>query len=125
MKTSQFKNLIKEAVKEALMEVLLQPPSITEGKKQPDTLKIPQPIQDTPSSFNPLSAMINETKSKMTSEEYRNILNISSNFTSYMIPDTVQPSSQVGIDISNLGFVKKAKQVLEVAEQKDKQRYGL
>lgn len=133
MKVSQFKSLIKEAVKEAVREVL----------SEQETTPIPAPVQEhvnyrpQPSIIeediaDPIQAMINETKSRMTPEEYKDVLNMTSmnapNFTMQSNASSMGvPSSgpEPGIDISNLDFIKKASSVLKAAEQKDRQKYGL
>jgi hypothetical protein len=129
MKTSQFKHLIKEAVKEALIEVLLHRPSISIDQKKVDTPEVKTNSQVKPISSNPLMEMINQTRANMTTEEYRNITSASPapppTFTTSTLQENRYSGPQVGIDISNLGFIQKAKQVLDLAENKDKQRHGL
>lgn len=127
MKVEALKKLIKEAVKEAIQEEL--------GKTS-------QPVQETvqarqiPSTGNPIMDMLNMTKQSMTNEEYRNISSMDSSmvsqpdFRSLMtggqdMPSTRTPLSaapKVGLDISNLDFVKKAASVFKQAEEKSKSR---
>jgi len=127
MKVDALKKLIKEAVKEAIQEEL--------GKT-------PQPVQETaqarqvPSTGNPIMDMLNMTKQSMTNEEYRNV----SSMDSSMVPQpdfrslmtggqdmsaprrTLANAPKVGLDISNLDFVKKAASVFKQAEEKSKSR---
>jgi len=127
MKVDALKKLIKEAVKEAIQEEL--------GKT-------PQPVQETaqarqvPSTGNPIMDMLNMTKQSMTNEEYRNVSSMDSSivpqpdFRSLMTGGQDMPAPRrtlanapkVGLDISNLDFVKKAASVFKQAEEKSKSR---
>jgi len=127
MKVDALKKLIKEAVKEAIQEEL--------GKTS-------QPVQETvqarqvPSTGNPIMDMLNMTKQSMTNEEYRNVSSMDSsmvpqpNFRSLItggqdmpVPRrTLANAPKVGLDISNLDFVKKAASVFKQAEEKSKSR---
>jgi len=127
MKVDALKKLIKEAVKEAIQEEL--------GRT-------PQPVQETvqarqvPSTGNPIMDMLNMTKQSMTNEEYRNVSSMDSsmipqpNFRSLItggqdmpVPRrTLANAPKVGLDISNLDFVKKAASVFKQAEEKSKSR---
>jgi len=127
MKVDTLKKLIKEAVKEAIQEEL--------GKTS-------QPVQERvqtrqiPSTGNPIMDMLNMTKQSMTNEEYRNVSSMDSSmvqrpdFRSLMTGGQDMPTPQVplsaapkvGLDISNLDFVKKAASVFKQAEEKSKSR---
>lgn len=130
MKTFEFKKLIKEAVKEALIEIFAHTPSTSLQEQELPTSKMEEhSIKRSHNNADPITAMINETKASMTSEEYKNILNVNSSIApTFFNNSSQQPTSTytgAGIDITNLSFVKKAKQVLEIAEQKDKFRHGV
>lgn len=66
------------------------------------------------------------TKANMTSEEYNNITGATPPSTSAKMASQLgmQPSSMPGLDISNLDFVGKAKEVLDASYAKDKIRLG-
>jgi hypothetical protein len=127
MKVDALKKLIKEAVKEAIQEELA---------------KKPEPVMEmveTPaiqSTGNPIMDMLNMTKRSMTNEEYKNVMTTESTMT--QAPDfrsmmsgmqempaprrTLANAPKVGLDISNLDFVKKAASVFKQAEEKSKSR---
>ena len=131
MKVEALKKIIKEAVREVLLEEreALQEVSHTtkvheSSKNQPlskDLLK-PAAVESTPG--NVISEMINMTRSNMTREDYKSILNGNSSMISK--PDFRMDSSldnipagpQPGLDISNLDFVKNAASIFKLAEQK-------
>jgi len=137
MKASDFKNIIKEAVREAIREELSQ---------------IQQPVQEqAPATrYNPTgNAMLdalNETKSSMTSEDYRNIggdfrADMAQSFNrNALMPQgrAIKPASddpravqaavasapKTGLDLSQLGFINKAAAIVNTSNQKDKERFG-
>jgi len=122
MKASQFKQLIKEAVREVLKEELSSAaPAIQERVQQ----------SNVPSTgIATLDAMLNETKASMNSEDYRNVINMSSQDAQgfgMMKPQSSDPTHvgqalstapKVGLDISQLDFVKKASAVYNKAVEK-------
>lgn len=122
MKASQFKQLIKEAVREVLKEELSNvAPTIQERVQQ----------SNVPSTgIATLDAMLNETKASMNSEDYRNVINMSSQNAQgfgMMKPQSSDPAHvgqalstapKVGLDISQLDFVKKASAVYNKAVEK-------
>jgi hypothetical protein len=122
MKASQFKQLIKEAVREALKEELSNvAPAIQERAQQ----------SNVPSTgIATLDAMLNETKASMNNEDYRNVINMSSQDAQgfgIMKPQSSDPTHvgqalstapKVGLDISQLDFVKKASAVYNKAVEK-------
>ena len=122
MKASQFKQLIKEAVREVLKEELSNvTPAIQERVQQ----------SNSPSTgIATLDAMLNETKASMNSEDYRNVINMSSQDAQgfgMMKPQSSDPTHvgqalstapKVGLDISQLDFVKKASAVYNKAVEK-------
>ena len=143
MKASQFKQLIKEAVREVLQEDLMEIIS---------TPNIPVQEQVTKPSYKPTgNAMLdalNETRTSMTSEDYRNLnggtmqSTMAQNFNrAAFMPQgrTIKPTSddpqavaaavaaapKQGLDLSQLGFINKAAAIVNTADRKQKEKYGL
>ena len=118
MKASDFKQLIKEAVREAVREEL-------QALKQPQENIVVKATTSTtkPATPTPLMEMINQTRSSMTSDDFRNI----AQFTTENVGGGAMPMTMngAGLDIRNLDFVKNASAVLKASEQKDKAKYGL
>lgn len=81
-------------------------------------------------SADPLQEMLEMTKRGMSGEDYRNVISIDStavqkpNFASSMASQMGMnaPENMPGLDISQLSFVKKAKQVLDLANEKSNTR---
>lgn len=75
---------------------------------------------------DPIQEMLNQTKNNMSGEEYKNVMNFDSsmvqkpNFASSMANQMgmTEPGNMPGLDISQLSFVKKAKKVLDLANEK-------
>ena len=75
---------------------------------------------------DPIQEMLNQTKNNMSGEEYKNVMNFDSsmvqkpNFASSMANQMgmTSPENMPGLDISQLSFVKKAKKVLDLANEK-------
>lgn len=122
MKASQFKQLIKEAVREVLKEELSNVAPVIQERVQQSNV---------PSTgIATLDAMLNETKASMNSEDYRNVINMSSQDAQgfgMMKPQSSDPAHveqalstapKVGLDISQLDFVKKASAVYNKAVEK-------
>lgn len=138
MKASQFKELIKEAVREVIKEELST---------------IPQPVQEQvakpsyTSTGNPILDALNETRGTMTAEDYKNIggstmqSTMAQNFNrAAFMPQgrTIKPVSddpqavaqavatapKQGLDLSQLGFINKAAAIVNTANKKDKERFG-
>ena len=125
MKVDTLKKLIKEAVKEAIREELGDRTKPVQEQSRLAELK---------STGNPITDMLNMTRQTMTNEEYRNVSSIDS--STVPVPDfrslmtggqdmptprkTLANAPKVGLDISNLDFVKKAASVYKQAEAKSK-----
>ena len=141
MKASEFKKLIKEAVKEAIKEELQQPQQPVQESIQPTQTKL-QSL-----TGNPVLDALNETRSSMTSEDYRNIAGgdlrsqMAQNFNrnAFMpqgramkpvsddpraVEAAVASAPKTGLDLSQLGFINKAAAIVNTAEKKDKERFG-
>ena len=117
--------ILTEAVKTA------SAPSISESK--PIEKKKPIVKQTTPdikTGKSSLDEMLKMTKETMTNEEYRNVVNASSdmvsrpNFASSMANQMGMTGPAPGIDISQLSFVKKAGAVLKKSNELDKKKVG-
>jgi acetylornithine deacetylase/succinyl-diaminopimelate desuccinylase-like protein len=138
MKANEFKKLIKEAVREAIREELT---GGLEHTVQESSTPPPPPVR----SNNPLMDMLAETRATMTNSDYSNIVGANSsmaqNFDRSMFtpkrnfsPTSDDPRSieaaiaqapKTGIDISQLSFVKNAAAIVNAAEKKQKEKYGL
>ena len=129
MKVSQLKNLIKEAVKEAIQEELgtMQTASpVQEVKKA--TPPPPPPVAPSKTG-NPMLDAINETKYSMTTDEYRTMVSANSSMVqapglgmqSHAAPSGPQP----GLDLSQLDFAKNAGAIFKKSNELDKAKHGL
>lgn len=115
MKVKALKQLIKEAVKEAIREEL------NIGKASSER-------QETVQSSNSIEEALLNTRSTMTNEDYKNVLsfeasdarNFFSSNSDSLETTSVSTGPKVGLDISNLDFVKKASKVLDASYQKDR-----
>lgn len=128
MKVDALKKLIKEAVKEAIQEELAKKP-------QPVTEMVEAPVVQ--STGNPIMDMLNMTKRSMTNEEYQNVMTADSSMA--QAPDfrsmmsgmqempaprrTLANAPKVGLDISNLDFVKNAASIFKQSQKKDRERF--
>lgn len=126
MKASEFKNLIKEAVREVLKEELME---IVQPPVQESSPSLP--LADKPvykATGNAMLDALNETRSSMSTQDYRNVLNMNSSMAPMFRPGTqaaIQSAPKAGLDISNLGFVKNAAEIVKIADKKQKEKYGL
>ena len=141
MKASQFKELIKEAVREVIKEEFSQPQQPVQESIQPTQTKLHS------STGNPMLDALNETRSSMTSEDYRNSgggdfrSQMAQNFNrNAFIPQgrsskpvsddpqavaaAVAAAPKTGLDLSQLGFINKAAAIVNTAEKKDRERFG-
>lgn len=131
MKVQLLKNLIKESVREVLKEELKE--ILLEIKKNSDPSPPPtntgnfsisehRTISPT-STFVSLEDILNDTKQSMSRSDYSNILNEST--LEPFIPTSTASSIRngepvVGLDITNLDFVKKAASVYNLSKEKDR-----
>lgn len=130
MKVQLLKNLIKEAVrevlKEELKEILLETRSSSSTVVEPSSMKdysvFPSVVKiDTDSSYSPYTSLqdvLNETKQSMTRSDYSNIIGENKKVSTSEPFSLINESSNVGLDISNLDFVKKAAAVYNLSTQK-------
>ena len=131
MKLDQLRKIIREevkaAVKEELQDVLTEAVKVASTPSTPanPVVKINKPKTGT------LDEMLNMTKNSMTSSDYRTLVNANSSMVTGL-PNTASTmatqmsmnsgGNQPGIDISNLDFVKKAKDVLVASEKLNKSK---
>ena len=138
MKLNQLRKIIREevrsAVKEELQDILNEAVKhasapVVEQKQ----VKVEPPV---PSKMNPVASiktgtksiddMLKQTQASMTNEEYKNVFtgtsemvtgmpNMASTMANQM---SMNAGNQPGLDISNLDFVNKAKQVLDLSNKK-------
>jgi len=131
MKVEALKKIIKEAVREVLLEereALQEVSSVTKvnesSKNQSLSKDLLKPAAKESTPGDVISEMINMTRNNMTREDYQSIFNGNSSMVSK--PDFRMDSSlenvpagpQPGLDISNLDFVKNAASIFKLAEQK-------
>ena len=139
MKASQFKELIKEAVREVIKEEFSTP-------TQPVQEQAAKPAYT--STGNPMLDALNETRMGMTSEDYQNLnggtmqSTMAQNFNrAAFMPQgrAVKPTSddpqavaaavaaapKQGLDLSQLGFINKAAAIVNTADRKQKEKYGI
>ena len=149
MKLEQLRKIIREevraAIKAELQDMLTEAvkvastPNINDSKnsyrevKQKD-LKRTWSTGELNTGTIPLQEMINQTRESMTSDEYRNVINGTSdmvkkpNFASTMANTmgiSESPRPMPGIDISQFDFVKKAGAVYNRSIEKDKEKLGI
>lgn len=134
MKLDQLRKIIREevrsAVKEELQEVMNEAVKVASA---PDRMQpAPKPGNTSWSApkknHNSLEEMLQDTKNNMTNEEYKNIFTGTSdmvkkpNFAASMAANMGMSNAPVGLDISKLDFVSKAKSILDTSYSKDKER---
>lgn len=135
MKVELFKKIIKEAVKEVLQEELRGILSEVAKRQQdiPSTKPtIFQEYRKIPSTetpevrTNPLMEILNQTRQSMTKEDYSHLVGNSLTQQPPTIVDNISENKtpQVGLDLTNLGFIKNAGAILKASNEKDKQRIG-
>ena len=131
MKLEQLRKIIREEVKAAVKEELQD--VLTEAVKVASTPSTPAKpvVKFNKPKAGTLDEMINMTKDSMTSNDYRTLVNANSSMVTGL-PNTASTmatqmsinsgGNQPGIDISNLDFVKKAKDVLVASEKLNKSK---
>jgi hypothetical protein len=135
MKVELFKKIIKEAVKEVLQEELRS--ILAEVGEKKEGIPLANLIdyqEDTPLSStqapkagsNSLMEILNQTRQSMTREDYTHL---TGHNPLQQPPDGIynvaeNRTPQVGLDLTNLGFVKNAGAILKASNEKDKQRVG-
>ena len=137
MKASEFKNIIKEAVREAIREELI-------GAVQQPTRREDVPPPPVNRTGNTIADMLAETRANMTATDYKNVIGVDSSIAqnfdrSMFMPNrNIRPASdnpeavaqavahapKVGLDISQLSFVNKAAAIVNAADKKQKEKYS-
>jgi len=141
MKASDFKNLIKEAVREAIREELTHIQQPVQENINPIQSVVPQ------KTGNAMLDALNETRTSMSSEDYRNIAgdtlksSLAQSFNRSMFSPqqgSIKPTStdpraveaavasapKTGLDLSQLGFINKAAAIVQEADRKQKEKYS-
>ena len=134
---------VKAAVKEELQDMLTEAVRVASTPSTPNVQKfneykpvVQKDLKQTWSTGKinpgtvPLEEMLNQTAGEMTSEDFKDIVGVSqspvntttSNKLANQMGLTESSGPMPGIDISQLGFVNKAKQILDAANKKDKNR---
>jgi len=136
MKLDQLRKIIREevraAVKEELQDILNEAVKVasTPGNSPTQTVTEKKVSPKVNTGNRTLDEMLQMTKNNMTSEEYRNVINGTSdmvsrpNFASSMASQMGMTGPAPGIEISQLDFVKKAGAVLKKSNELDKQKVG-
>ena len=140
MKASDFKNIIKEAVREVIREELLE---VVQQPMQ-ENVKSAQPVVYEKTG-NAIDDILAETRATMTRDEYKNIINADSSMAQSfnrlgafgrqntapssddpaIVQRAVQMAPKTGLDLSQLGFVNKAAAILNTSNEKDKLKHGV
>lgn len=134
---------VKTAIKEELQDMLTEAVKVASTPTAPNVQKFneykPVVQKDLTRTWStgklntgtiPLEEMLNQTANEMTKEDYREItgttgspVNTStSNKLANQMGLSENSGPMPGIDISQLSFVSKAKQILDAANAKDKNR---
>lgn len=134
----ELQEVMNEAVKVASTPTKMQPApkagtSDWSSAKKPNKQELAEMIglKTPPKATNiefakdsKLNSMLSQTAASMTNEEYQQVFTGTSdmvkkpNFASSMANNMGMSGNQPGIDITKLDFVKKAKQVLDLANEK-------
>ena len=138
MKLDQLRKIIREEVKAAVKEELQE--MLNEAVKvasKPDTSAGYKPVtqKDISKTWStgkistgtvPLEEMLNQTKAEMTNEDYKTIVNASSNMVPNFAQRQVSGGGGAGLDLNAIpGFnPAKNKAILDAANKKDKFRQG-
>ena len=145
-----FRRIIREEVKQAIQQevrdIIIEAVKIAstgtsapiEPKKEEkpvqfSDLKRDKELSEIRSKFrsvNPIEQMLEETKLSFTSADAKNfsganvVANNRAGAMAHEMGMMDSANSNVGIDLSNLPFLKNAKNILELSKEKDKQRFG-
>ena len=145
MKLDQLRKIIREevraAVKEELQEMLTEAVKIASTPEKSSNTFKPVKQKDVERRWStgrlnpgtiPLEEMLNDTKAQMTRDDFRNITqsgvskpNFASMMSSQMVKEAAPSGPPVGLDLSQIPGLGKAKEVLDAAYKKDKNRVGV
>lgn len=141
----ELQDIINEAVKIASTPSQMQPapqPGTSEWStaKKPTKQELaemiglktpPKPTNIEFSKNRTINSILQQTKSNMTNEDYQQVFSGTSdmvskpNFASSMATQMGMSGAQPGLDITQLDFVKNAKNIFDASVKKDKQRAGV
>lgn len=136
MKVDLLRKLIREevksAMKEQLQEIMNEAVKAASAPSKPQKVVATEQRTKAPVTKGSIDEMLAMTKNQMTSEDYRSI----GNFDSSQVPKSnmagsmasqmnISAGNQPGVDLSAIPGLSKAKQILDAAYQKDKQKAGL
>ena len=135
MKLDQLRKIIREevraAVKEELQEVMNE---AVKAASTPTMQEVPkgQPKKWSVGKSATLDEMLNQTAATMTGAEAKNIMgsgvskpNFASMMSNQMVKEASPSGPPVGLDLSQIPGLNKAKQVLDAAYKKDQNRVGV
>lgn len=141
MKLEELKQIIrtevKAAIREELKEILVEaveiasrPENNVKGEEKTSIEKIARPVLSSrgPRPSVPkvgIEAILESTRKSMTGEDLTALVGEGSRVNTgaaVSVAHQMGFTEEGGLDLSKLGFVKKAKTVLELAEQKDRER---
>jgi len=133
MKVDLLRKLIREevksAMKEQLQEIMNEAVKAASAPSKPQKVVATEQITKAPVTKGSIDEMLAMTKNQMTSEDYRSI----GNFDSSQVPKSnmagsmasqmnISAGNQPGVDLSAIPGLSKAKQILDAAYKKDKQK---
>ncbi len=134
MKLDQLRKIIREevraAVKEELQEVMNE---AVKAASTPTMQQVPkgQPKKWSVGKSATLDEMLNQTAASMTGAEAKNIMgsgvskpNFASMMSNQMVKEASPSGPPVGLDLSQIPGLNKAKEVLDAAYKKDHNRVG-
>ena len=142
MKVEILRKLIREevraAVKEDLQDIMneavkIASQPVTEKSSVTVTpyVKVEAKPEKVKVGQDPIMSMLEQTRKSMTNEDYRTIINMDSSavtgspMAGNVMNQMSRQGAMPGLDISQLGFVNKAKDVLAASNKKDLERKGL
>ncbi len=119
-------------MKEQLQEIMNEAVKAASAPSKPQKVVATEQITKAPVTKGSIDEMLAMTKNQMTSEDYRSI----GNFDSSQVPKSnmagsmasqmnISAGNQPGVDLSAIPGLSKAKQILDAAYKKDKQKAGL
>lgn len=140
----ELQDVINEAVKIASAPTKMQPapqPGTSEwsAPKKPTKQELaemiglktpPKPTNIEFSKNKSINSILQQTQKSMTNEDYKQVFTGTSdmvskpNFASSMASQMGMSGAQPGLDLSQLDFVKNAKNIFDASVKKDKQRAG-
>lgn len=141
----ELQDVINEAVKIASTPTQMQPapqPGTSDWSvaKKPSKQELaemiglktpPKPTNIEFSKNEAINSMLQQTQKGMTNEDYQQVFTGTSdmvskpNFASSMANQMGISGAQPGLDLSQLDFVKNAKNIFDASVKKDKQRAGI